>query len=79
MATFEFFSVNCPVPGCTYATPDTDEVIVAALLTTHATLHNAPAAQPPLHQPRLKGENTQTVVPARTSEDWTYFLTRWEE
>ena len=40
----EMPSVNCPVPKCTYVTTDNDAVIVAALLTTHATLHKALAA-----------------------------------
>ena len=31
--------VKCPIPGCDYETPDLDAVIVAALITTHATTH----------------------------------------
>ena len=67
-------SVNCPVSGCTYATPDTDAVIVDALLTTHATLHKAPAVA----RASFKVEKVKrpTIVSAR---DWTYFLTRWNE
>ena len=71
-------SVNCPVPGCNYATPDTEAVIVAALITAHATTHNNPA---PAAQGTAKVEKVKrpTIIPSCTSEDWTYFLTRWNE
>ncbi|OWF54637.1 hypothetical protein KP79_PYT25380 [Mizuhopecten yessoensis] len=36
--------LNCPIDGCTYATPDVDAIVDAALITTHATIHNANAS-----------------------------------
>ncbi|CAG2254453.1 unnamed protein product [Mytilus edulis] len=36
-------AVKCPVPDCQYETDDLDAVVVAALLTTHATVHSAAA------------------------------------
>lgn len=71
-------SVSCPVPGCTYTTPDLDAVIIAALLTTHATTHSN---QPTSVSPTAKIERVRrpTVTLAGTSEDWKYFLTRWIE
>lgn len=67
-------SIECPVPGCTYATPDT-----AALLTTHATTHAA--LTPPTAGASVKIERVRrpTIIPASTSEDSKYFLTRWDE
>lgn len=69
-------SVNCPVPGCTYATPDVDAVIVAALLTTHATQHNGNQASGTAKVEKVK---RPTMIRASSSEDWTYFTTRWDE
>ena len=63
-------SVNCPYPGCNYATPDTEAVIVAALLTTHAA---------PGGGAKVDRVKHPTIVSSSTSEDWTYFLTRWNE
>lgn len=71
-------SVNCPVPGCTYATPDTEAVIVAALLTTHATLHNSTGAAAS-GTAKVEKVKRPTIGLSSMSEDWTYFLTRWEE
>lgn len=68
-------SVTCPVPGCDYTTPDTDAVIVAALLTTHATLHKATATA----AAKVEKVKRPTIIPETTSEGWTYFTTRWNE
>jgi coenzyme F420-reducing hydrogenase gamma subunit len=70
-------SVSCPVPGCPYTTPDIDAVIVAALLTTHATQHSGNKATSLSHM--LEKVKRPTITPASSSEDWSYFLTRWEE
>ena len=72
-------SVNFPYPGCNYATPDTEAVIVAALPTTHATLHNGPTPAAPGGGAKVKRVKRPTIVPSSTYEDWTYFLTRWNE
>ncbi|XP_066924333.1 uncharacterized protein [Clytia hemisphaerica] len=72
-------SVNCPVPGCNYATPDTEAVIVAALITAHAnSTHNGPA-QAGQGTTKVEKVKRPTIVSSSTSEDWTYFLTRWNE
>ena len=68
-------SVTCPVPGCDYTTPDTDAVIIAALLTTHATLHKATATA----AAKVEKVKRPTIIPETTSEGWTYFTTRWNE
>ena len=60
-------SVSCPVLGCNYATPETDAVIVAALLTTHATLYNTPAAGGT--PAKVEGVRRLTIISASTSED----------
>ena len=37
-------TVQCPIEGCEYATPDVEPVVAAALITTHATSHRTPSA-----------------------------------
>ena len=72
-------SINCPVADCTYATPDVDAVIVAALLTTHATTHAATNTPNANHVAKIERVRRPTVSLAGTSEDWKYFQTRWSE
>lgn len=69
-------SVQCPIVGCTYATPDASDAIVAALITTHALQHSA--SNPP---PAVKTEKVKrpSISSGGTSEEWSYFLTRWQE
>jgi len=65
---------RCPVPGCTYATDNVDAIIVAALLNAHTVTHTtAPAAA------RVEKVTRPTVSSAGTSEEWSYFTTRWAE
>ena len=70
--------VNCPIEDCTYATPDVEAVVIAALLTTHATIHNT---QYNANSQRAAVEKVKrpTVSSAGNSEDWTYFQSRWKE
>ena len=70
--------VNCPIDNYTYATPDSDAVIAAALLTTHAITHT------PTNQQRVNVAKTQkvkrpSISSAGTSQDWKYFETRWAD
>lgn len=67
--------VKCPIPGCDYETPDLDAVIVAALITTHATTHPTTSDI----QARIEKVKRPTVTLAGSSEDWTYFLSRWKD
>jgi len=65
---------RCPVPGCTYATENVDAIIVAALLNAHTVTHTTvPAAA------RVQKVTRPTVSSAGTSEEWSYFTTRWAE
>ena len=67
-------TVECPIPGCEYETGDFDAAIVAALINTHAKVHDT-------HQTIAKVEKVKrpTVSSAGTSEEWTYFLSRWKD
>ncbi|RLC10819.1 MAG: hypothetical protein DRI57_19860 [Deltaproteobacteria bacterium] len=70
--------INCPIDGCPYATPDVEAVVAAALITTHATTH---AAAPPQHVTAARPEKVKrpTISSAGTSEEWSYFQSRWSD
>ena len=69
--------VDCPIPGCEYATPDVDPIIVAALITAHATTHATPSTSGPAA--RVDKVKRPTISLAGTTEDWKYFLSRWDD
>ena len=72
--------VQCPVPDCGYTTADLDAVLVAALLTTHATIHTANAGSNVSNvSAKVEKVKRPTVSSAGSSEDWTYFLSRWKD
>ena len=66
--------LNCPIEGCTYATGDNEAAQAIALFTVHGYSHAPDACQQAkpdkLSRPRVSKEST--------SEDWEYFITRWE-
>ena len=65
--------VQYPIVGCDYQTADLDAAIVAALLTTHSLTHTAgPVA-------KVERVRRPTIAAAGSTEDWTYFLSRWQE
>ena len=67
--------VQCPITNCNYATPDVEAAIAAALISTHATSHtNSSAIKAPVEKVRRP-----TISLSGTSEDWSYFLSRWED
>ena len=65
-------AVDCPYPGCTFATqPDTAPIVTAAILNGHMLIHSQ-AARPkptPVRRPE--------IAAGGTTEGWQYFLTRW--
>ena len=64
-------SIECPVPDCTYATPaNTDAIVVAALLNTHATTHSRDTSA------KVEKVKRPTISTAGSSEEWAYFKTR---
>ena len=72
-------SVKCPIADCEYSTEDiADASVVAALLNLHANSHQLTASTPPI---TVKAEKLKrpTVMAAGSSEEWSYFKTRWTE
>ena len=70
-------AIQCPIETCTYVTPDVDPVIVAALLTTHSTSHTTSGGSSAAA--RMDKVKRLTISLAGTSEDWKYFICRWED
>ena len=64
-------TIECPIPGCDYVTPECDPAITAALLSTHAITHSSHQKTEKLKRP--------TVSLAGSSEDWAYFESRWKD
>ena len=73
----EMPTVQCPIEGCEYATPDVDPVIADALITTHATSHQTPSG--PTQTARVEKVKRPSVSLAGTTEDWQYFKSRWND
>ena len=67
--------INCPIAECTYATPDVEAVLAAALITTHATIHKAVTP----NVAKVEKVKRPTISSAGTSEDWSYFMSRWDD
>ena len=75
---------QCPFPECTYETDEVTDVLVAVMLSVHSQgTHATPGvtATTPSIAPNTKLEKVRrpTVSVARSSEDWSYFLTRWDD
>ena len=66
--------INCPIEGCTYATGNIEAPQAIALFTVHGYTHALGACQQTkpekLSRPKVSNEST--------SEDWEYFITRWD-
>ena len=65
--------LECPVNGCNYATPSLGQTAAAALLNAHCINHTQTV------KPASKPEQAKRPIisPGGTSEDWSYFLDRW--
>lgn len=66
--------IQCPITGCDYQTPDVSDTIVAALISAHSISHSAVST--PAKVDKVK---RPTITSAGTSEEWTYFLSRWKD
>lgn len=68
--------VKCPLPNYYFETAEVDDgAVIAALLNIHAQVH-APSAAGPAKAEKLK---RPSISAAGTSEEWAYFVTRWQE
>lgn len=78
---------RCPYPECTYETEDVTDGLATVLLSVHsagthtAQPHTTATIQPqvPKTAARVEKVRRPTVTAAGSSEDWAYFLTRWQD
>ena len=72
---------KCPFPKCTFETADVSDSLAATLLQIHAS--GAHVLPPPstAPSPSVKADKVRrpTVTVAGSSEEWSYFLTRWQD
>ena len=68
--------VKCPFPGCTYSTDDISDELAATLFKIHAQgAHGASSHRPA----KVESVRRPNITTGGTSEDWSYFLTRWND
>ena len=72
---------QCPFPDCTYETTDLEDALAAVLISVHSNgTHVAPPTHPQqTHAAKIERVKRPTISAAGSSEEWTYFLTRWQE
>ena len=71
---------RCPFPGCTYETDEVTDELAAVLLSVHSSgAHTAQGAPNVTLNTKLERVRCPTISAAGSSEDWSYFLTRWSD
>ena len=75
---------RCPYPDCEYETEEAEGQLAAVLLQIHSSGAHAPAQatiDPPTTSAIAKVERVRrkTITTAGSSEEWTYFQTRWQD
>lgn len=72
---------KCPFPECTYETEEVTDALAAVLLSVHSSgVHVTPGTVNtinPNSNTKLERVRRPTISAAGSSEDWSYFLTRW--
>ena len=76
---------KCPFPECIYKTENVEDALVAILLSVHSkgthmsALINRTATTQHSQTAKIEKFRRPTISAARSNEDWSYFLTRWQE
>ena len=66
--------------GCEFETAEAEAgAIIAALLNLHANSHAASSHAATAQATRAEKRKRPTISSAASSEEWTYFETRWDE
>ena len=71
-------ALDCSIADCDYTTPDVEAIVVTALITKQGTMHNVPATNR-VTSTKIENVKRPIVSSAGTSEDWSYFLSRWSD
>ena len=67
---------NCPVPGCEFSTEDVKDELAAILFKIHADAAHSTSPQRPA---KAESVRRPSVCTGGTSEEWSYFVTRWTD
>ena len=70
-------SLECPIPGCGYSTPEASEVVACALLAAHTPVHTAPSLMSnvgPANGPKLERPKVPKI--GINKEEWNIFERR---
>ena len=72
---------RCPYLECEYETEDVKDEIAAVLLTIHSNDTQVQTTSQPATQATAKVEKVRrpTISSAGSSEEWSYFPTRWKD
>lgn len=72
---------RCPFPDCEYKMADVEDALTAVLISVHSSCTHTTAAAARHPATMAKAEKVQgpTVFAAGSSEEWSYFLTRWND
>ena len=69
--------LQCPIENCGYQMPDVDSVVAAALIIAHAIAHASPHSAVPVARPEKV--KCPCISSSRTTEDWQYFSSSWND
>ena len=72
--------ILCSHAECDFVTEDLESSVLAILLKMHNDAnHSAPQPSTATAAAKVEKVRRPTVSSAGTTEEWAYFLTRWEE
>ena len=73
--------IDCPYPDCDYQTQEGTEALAVVLLQMHATAVHPSPSNPAVSSSGVKSDKVKrpTVSIGGSTEDWSYFCTRWED
>ena len=69
-------TVNCPINGRPYATPDIDAILAVALINTHTTTYVAATNTAITKAEKVKHPS---ISSGGTNKEWKYFTSRWAD
>ena len=67
--------IGCPVPDCPYVLPEMDPALGAVIMAGHLQTHRSE----PTVMAKIEQVKRPCITSSGTTEDWGYFLSRWED
>lgn len=66
---------NCPYPNCDFVTDDVNDDLAAILIKVHADGAHSTTGK----SAKVETVKRPTISSAGTSQDWSYFISRWQD